>query len=108
MNGGITTAEKSKHVICLLYEVDRLGKTKKLRTVHLNVCFRSTLRLAEIKYCVILYREKIFYILTIFTAKYRTSLVNVISNEVVVKYHESTQKKLYPVTCLHYHPAIYN
>ena len=94
MNGGITTAEKSKHVICLLYEVDRLGNTKILRTVHLNMCFRSTLWLAEIKCCVILYRENIFYILTIFTAKYRTRLVNVNLNEVVVKYHESSQKTL--------------
>jgi hypothetical protein len=39
INGGITTAEKSKHVICLLYEADRLGI---LGTVHINVCFRST------------------------------------------------------------------
>ena len=43
VNGGITTAEKSKHVICLLYEVDRLGNTTILGTVHVNVCFRSTL-----------------------------------------------------------------
>jgi hypothetical protein len=41
-NGGITTAEKPKHVICLLYEVDRLGTTTILGTIHLNVCFRST------------------------------------------------------------------
>jgi hypothetical protein len=41
-----------------------------------------------------LYREKIFYILAIFTAKYRTSLVNVKLNEAVVKYHESSQKHL--------------
>jgi hypothetical protein len=42
MNGGITTAEKSKHVIRLLYEVDRLGNTTILSTVHLNICFRRT------------------------------------------------------------------
>jgi hypothetical protein len=43
MNAGITAAEKSKHVICLLYEVDQLGNTTILGTVHSNVCFRSTL-----------------------------------------------------------------
>jgi hypothetical protein len=42
INGGITTAEKSKHVICLLYEVDRLGSTTILGTVYIIVCFRST------------------------------------------------------------------
>jgi hypothetical protein len=41
-----------------------------------------------------LYRERIFHILTIYAAKYRTSLVNVKLNEVVVTYHESSQKTL--------------
>jgi hypothetical protein len=31
MNGGITTAENSKQVICLPYEVDRLGNTTTLK-----------------------------------------------------------------------------
>jgi hypothetical protein len=36
-NGEITSAEKSKHVISLLYEVDRLGNTTKLSTIHYSL-----------------------------------------------------------------------
>jgi ElaB/YqjD/DUF883 family membrane-anchored ribosome-binding protein len=42
-----------------------------------------------------LYREKIFYILTISTAKYRTSLVKVNLKEPAVKYPESSLTELF-------------
>lgn len=94
-NGGIIIAEKSKRKTCMLYELfilefDRLGNKRERGTVLFNIRSRNVHWLAEVEYCVILYNENVFKVLTTITAKYRASHVNVNLHELVVKHHETS------------------